>query len=140
MLILISFLLSVSLVNADTWIFADEQFMNQKKIFIAKSMTLDELDASESLDRLKKQSDELLSQFDDLMHLKYAECYRSIGNDKFCKCLKDKLPWQVSFEEYIKITLIRASLNDKLIGAPDNVKKIVRKIRSVRDVCIQIFK
>ncbi|QDP73704.1 hypothetical protein FOG18_13670 (plasmid) [Legionella israelensis] len=77
--ILMFFLFFVPIANAAPEILNNELPLNKKEMFIAQSKSLNELEAEESLDKLNQH----LSEMGKLWDIKYTECYRAVGNDKF---------------------------------------------------------
>lgn len=74
-----------------------------------------------------------------LWDIKYTECYRAVGNDKFCRCIKENLPLALSFVDYTKAVQIRVCTNKEFMSLPDITKELIRMAIKVRNKCVQVF-
>lgn len=60
-------------------------------------------DLLEKINHLEQQIQELkaLKEQQKLVAEKEDQCMKAVGRDKFCKCLADGLPRDISFEQYV---------------------------------------
>ena len=66
---------------------------------------------------------------------RYYGCLKAFGHKEFCTCLRDKSPWILSFNDYIKIvTSTKEELNYEQLKEDD--KKLVELTLKVREQCV----
>lgn len=70
---------------------------------IASSAAASPDDLLEKINHLEQQIQELkaLKEQQRLVAEKEDQCMKAVGRDKFCKCLADGLPRDISFEQYV---------------------------------------
>jgi len=68
---------------------------------------------------------------------KYSDCMTSIGNKKFCGCLRDKSPVEIDFRDYVTVlTTPKSALG--YADADHNTKQIIDSTLKVAEVCINV--
>lgn len=68
---------------------------------------------------------------------KYSDCMASFGNRKFCGCLRDKSPVEISFDDYVKVlTTPRSSLGFVAAGA--DTRRVIDDTLKTAEVCINV--
>lgn len=82
----------------------------------------------QELKLLKEQQVESRVKFDD--------CMKAVDREKFCSCVSDNLPREVSFEQYVHIQVTpREKLGYETMTAEQ--KKVVDRTSAVREKCIE---
>ena len=111
-------------------------------ILVSLSLSASPLFAQEDLmDKiriLEQQIQELkvLKQRQTVTEVKSEQCMKAVAREKFCSCVSDNLPREVSFEQYVH-TLVTS--RDKLGYEAMTIdqKKIVDATIGVREKCIE---
>ncbi|MFH1026897.1 MAG: hypothetical protein V1791_02730 [Pseudomonadota bacterium] len=67
---------------------------------------------------------------------KQEQCIRAVGREKFCTCLGENLPREVSFEQYIH-TIVTPKDALGYPGMTADQKKTVDATIAVRDKCVE---
>lgn len=92
----------------------------------------------EKIQRLEQQIQELkeLKAQQQLGAAKTEQCLKAVGRDKFCACLGENLPREVSFEQYIH-TLVTSKNELGYDSMPAEQKKSVDVLLEVREKCVE---
>ncbi len=67
---------------------------------------------------------------------KESHCLRAVGREKFCACLAEKLPPEVSFAEYVRIAVTPKEELGYGGMTPEQKRRIDTTL-SVRDACVE---
>jgi hypothetical protein len=87
---------------------------------------------------LEQQIQELkiLSEQQAVTAVKRDDCMKAIAREKFCGCVSDNLPREISFEQYVH-TLVTSREKLGYDAMTVERKKIVDATVAVRDKCIE---
>jgi len=96
------------------------------------------LDAQERIDQVEAVAGKLAT-FDAQLTQQTAEkkrgCVRAIGNESFCHCIIDSMPWVMTFPQYVAVlSASKDELNYDGLSAGD--KKVIDAARVARDKCV----
>lgn len=119
--------------------------MKQISVFLFAAMLLatpvlaaqnDEL--LDKINRLEQQIQELkaLKELQRVGAAKQEQCLKAVGREKFCSCLGESLPREVSFEQYIH-TLVTPKEELGYSGMTADQKKVVDTTIEVREKCVE---
>ncbi len=97
--------------------------------------------ADEVMDRIKQlelQIQELkqLKEQQAVSTVKYDDCMKAIGRDKFCTCISTALPRQVSFEQYIHTMITPREVTSFSSMTPEQ-RSVSDATVAVRESCIE---
>lgn len=67
---------------------------------------------------------------------KTEQCLKAVGRDKFCKCIGENLPVDVSFEQYIH-TLVTTKEELGYNVMPAEQKKVIDATLETREKCVE---
>jgi hypothetical protein len=93
-------------------------------------------------DELLKKIELLELQLKELKELQQASgekeshCLQATGVEKFCACLAEKLPREVSFEQYVH-TVVTPKKELGYEGLPAERRKVVDQTLTARDGCVE---
>ena len=95
-------------------------------------------DLIEKINKLEQQIAELkaLKEQQKFSAEKEDHCMKAVGREKFCKCLADGLPSNISFEQYIHILVTTKSKLGYESMTPTQ-KTSVDKTLQLREKCIE---
>ena len=118
--------------------------MGQRSILIILALLLYAVPSSAQDDVMEKirlleqqiQELKLLKQQQTVVEIKSDHCMKAVAREKFCGCVSQNLPLEVSFEEYVH-TLVtpRERLGYQTMTAEQ--KKTVDATLEVREKCIE---
>lgn len=97
--------------------------------------------ADDVMDRIKQlelQIQELkqLKEQQAVSAVKYDDCMKAFGREKFCACISTTLPRQVSFENYIHTMITPREVAGFAAVAPDQ-RAVIEATVAARDSCIE---
>jgi hypothetical protein len=98
--------------------------------------------AASSQDELIKKIETLEQQLKELKEMqkssaeKESHCMKVFGREKFCKCVAEGLPREVSFEQYVH-TVITPKETLGYEGMTPDQKKGVDRTLATRDKCLE---
>jgi len=95
-------------------------------------------DMMEKIRQLEQQIQELkvLKQQKAVTEIKFDHCMKAVAREKFCRCVSDKLPLEVSFEQYVH-TLVTAREKLDYTSMTAEQMKVVDATIEVREQCIE---
>lgn len=95
-------------------------------------------DVMEKIRLLELQIQELkaLKQQQAVSEVKRDHCMKAVAREKFCSCLSDILPREISFEQYVH-TLVTSRENLGYTTMTTEQKKIVDSTVEAREKCIE---
>lgn len=95
-------------------------------------------DVMEKIRILEQQIQELkvLKQQQTVNEVKLDHCMKAVAREKFCSCVSDNLPREVSFEQYVH-TLVTSREKLGYETMTDVQKKIVDATIGIREKCIE---
>lgn len=107
-------------------------------LFATPSLAVQDDELLEKIQRLEQQIQELkeLKEQQKVGAAKTEQCLRAVGREKFCQCLGENLPREVSFEQYIH-TLVTSKDALGYDSMPADQKKSVDTTLEVRDKCVE---
>ncbi len=107
-------------------------------IFTTPALAVQDDELLEKIQRLEQQIQELkeLKEQQKVGAAKTEQCLRAVGREKFCQCLGENLPREVSFEQYIH-TLVTSKNALGYDSMPADQKKSVDTTLEVRDKCVE---
>ena len=86
----------------------------------------------EKLERqLKELKDEQLATSE-----KESHCMKAFGREKFCRCVAENLPREVSFEQYVH-TVVTSKEGLGYDGLPPERRKSVDQTMAAREKCVE---
>ena len=100
-----------------------------------RPLTKEQIDQLDSLEKSVEKIKQLRQNVDTLSRALKSDCLRTVGNDQFCNCLGEKLPWILSFQEYVSVV---TSSKDQLAAAnlSREQHEVVDKAAQARDECV----
>lgn len=129
--LLILLILAASTVRA-----VDSPLSAPKKPASPTSPSKEALEASEIANKGIDAVDDALKSLERLGRKRRLDCQKSVGSEKFCGCLANKLPLAVDFITYVKIlSLTKDELGYKDASAED--KKIIDLTIEAREICVK---
>lgn len=103
---------------------------------VQKSLTIEEVEEKESLEDFVNLAEDVMVLSKDRSDVRFSSCMKAFGHEKFCGCIKDKLPVYQSFDSYFFIiTTDKDELNYANLDGDD--KKLVDVTHLVRDGCVK---
>lgn len=92
----------------------------------------------EKIQQLEQQIQELkeLKAQQSVAKQKTEQCLKAVGRDKFCICIGEKLPVEVSFEQYIH-TLVTTKEELGYAAMPPEQKKMIDATLEAREKCVE---
>jgi hypothetical protein len=95
-------------------------------------------DLLEKIKRLEQQIQELkvLKEQQNISVAKAEQCMKVVAREKFCTCVGNSLPRDISFEEYVH-TLVTSKEALGYAGMTQEQKTVIDATRDVRDTCIE---
>jgi len=95
-------------------------------------------DMQEKIRLLEQQIQELkiLKAQQDVGKQKTEQCLKAVGREKFCNCIGENLPVDVSFEQYIH-TMVTPKEELGYGAMPPEQKKMVDAIVETREKCVE---
>lgn len=107
-------------------------------LFATPSLAVQDDELLEKIQRLEQQIQELkeLKEQQKVGAAKSEQCLKAVGREKFCQCLGENLPRDVSFEQYIH-TLVTSKNALGYDSMPANQKQTVDATLAVRDKCVE---
>jgi hypothetical protein len=92
----------------------------------------------EKIRLLEQQIQELkaLKQQQAITEVKSEQCMKAVAREKFCGCISQNLPLEVSFEEYVH-TLVTPREKLGYDSMTSGQKKLVDAILDAREKCIE---
>jgi hypothetical protein len=105
---------------------------------LASSPALAQDDLLEKIKRLEQQIQELkvLKEQQNISAAKAEQCMKVVAREKFCTCVGNSLPLDISFEDYVH-TLITSNEALGYAGMTRDQKTVIDATRGVRDTCIE---
>lgn len=104
--------------------------------------SLDLCRAAGSQDELLKKIDTLEQQLKELKEQqkasgeKESHCMKAFGREKFCRCFAEKIPREVSFEQYVH-TVVTPKETLGYDGMTPEQKMVVDQTLATRDNCAE---
>lgn len=107
-------------------------------IFTTPALAVQDDELLEKIQRLEQQIQELkdLKEQQKVGTAKTDQCLRAVGREKFCTCLGENLPREVSFEQYIH-TLVTSKNELGYDSMPADQKKSVDTTLEIREKCVE---
>lgn len=107
-------------------------------IFTTPALAVQDDELLEKIQRLEQQIQELkdLKEQQKVGTAKTEQCLRAVGREKFCTCLGENLPREVSFEQYIH-TLVTSKNELGYDSMPADQKKSVDTTLEIREKCVE---
>jgi GTPase Era involved in 16S rRNA processing len=105
---------------------------------LSASLSFAQDDVMEKIRLLEQQIQELkmLKQQQAISAVKFDHCMKAVAREKFCNCISDNLPREVSFEQYVHtMVTTREILGYETITVEQ--KKIVDATVAVREKCLE---
>jgi GTPase Era involved in 16S rRNA processing len=95
-------------------------------------------DVMDRIRLLEQQIQELkaLKQQQAVTEVKMEHCMNAVARERFCSCVSEGLPREVSFEQYVH-TLVTSRENLGYEAMPSEQKKVVDATVAVREKCIE---
>jgi len=95
-------------------------------------------DVMDRIRLLEQQIQELkaLKQQQAVTEVKMEHCMKAVARERFCSCVSEGLPREVSFEQYVH-TLVTSRENLGYEAMPSEQKKVVDATVAVREKCIE---
>ena len=105
-------------------------------IMAAQAFAQDDL--LEKIKRLEQQIQELkvLKEQQNISAAKAEQCMKVVAREKFCTCVGNSLPRDISFEDYVH-TQITSNETLGYAGMTLDQKTVIDATRGVRDSCIE---
>jgi GTPase Era involved in 16S rRNA processing len=107
-------------------------------LILSASAAYTQDDVMEKIRLLEQQIQELkaLKQQQAVTEIKMDHCMKAVAREKFCTCVSDKLPREVSFEQYVHtLVTTREKLGYDAMTAEQ--KKVVDATIAVRETCVE---
>jgi hypothetical protein len=107
-------------------------------LFLALEPAFAADDVMEKIRLLEQQIQELkaLKQQQAITEVKSEQCMKAVAREKFCGCISQNLPLEVSFEEYVH-TLVTPREKLGYDSMTSGQKKLVDAILDAREKCIE---
>jgi hypothetical protein len=100
-----------------------------------RPLTKEQIDQLDSSSRIIERVDQLRRNIEVLSRARATACLRAFGHDRFCDCINEKLPYSLTFDDYIQVV---TRTNEQLAAA--KLDKEQRKLADLavkaRDVCV----
>jgi len=95
-------------------------------------------DVMDKIKRLEQQIQELkaLKQQQVVTEVKFGDCMKATAREKFCRCVSNSLPGEVSFEQYVH-TLVTSREKLGYESMSQEHKKTVDATLEAREKCIE---
>lgn len=92
----------------------------------------------EKIKHLEQQIQELkmLKEQQSIQVKKSEQCMKAVAREKFCTCVGNSLPREVSFEQYVH-TLVTSKEALGYAGMPQEQKTVIDATLEVREKCIE---
>jgi hypothetical protein len=92
----------------------------------------------EKIKRLEQQIQELklLKEQQNISVVKVEQCMKAVARDKFCTCVGNSLPRDISFEQYVH-TLVTSKEALGYAGMTQEQKSVIDATMDVREKCIE---
>jgi hypothetical protein len=105
---------------------------------IASTPALAQDDLLEKIKHLEQQIQELkvLKEQQNINVVKSEQCMKVVAREKFCTCVGNNLPRDISFEEYVH-TLVSTKEALGYAGMTQEQKTVIDATLDVRDKCIE---
>lgn len=106
--------------------------------FAAPAMATQDDELLEKINKLEQQIQELkeLKAQQKAGTVKQEQCLKAVGREKFCTCLGENLPREVSFEQYIH-TIVTPKNTLGYAGMTAEQQKVIDLTIEVREKCIE---
>lgn len=98
--------------------------------------SLEQLDKEAQYKKVIAASDNALLALNSLTAERELQCEKAVGNQKFCKCLSENVPFDFNFNQYIAI-MTRTKKENGYSGLSRDQKKLYDAVPGVRDMCVQ---
>jgi len=92
----------------------------------------------EKIKRLEQQIPEikLLKEQQNISDIKTEQCMKAVGREKFCTCVGNSLPRDISFEQYVH-TLVTSKEALGYAGMAQEQKAVIDSALDVREKCVE---
>jgi len=121
-------------VHQPCGVLADEQ-KSTANPDVVPLKTLQEGEDLRKLEEALRMLEELGDAAEKSFEIRKKDCLKAFGYRPFCECLCDKMPWVLSFQDYIGI-VTRTKTQVGYDQMSDEEKGVVDKVYSVRDECV----
>jgi hypothetical protein len=100
-----------------------------------QQLTLEEIQKMDDLNEAKRLLQQFREATNNMSKIKYSNCFKAFGDNKFCQCLTSKLPVPISFGYYVQIvTTPKNELGYSQLSQED--KKVVDVTLEAREICV----
>jgi hypothetical protein len=100
------------------------------------SQTLEQQEQVNQLERAIGKLDQLKAAAEAIAQEKKSQCMAAVASEAFCECLGQKLPFTISFVDYVAIVVrTKEELKYNTLSAED--KGVVDNTRQARDQCLR---
>ena len=107
-------------------------------VSFAASPAFAQEDLQEKIRLLEQQIQEIKTQklLQKITQEKSEQCMKAVGREKFCTCVGNSLPREVSFEQYV-YTLVTSKETLDYAGITQEQKSVIDATIAVREKCVE---